>query len=199
MLIRRRDLEGIRTGAIRLAFRRWRRPSVRKGGTLLTAIGEVQIKDVSAVTSDEITLLDAERVGYDSREDLLTELARRRDGQLYRIEFGSLRPDPRVALRARPVSEEREMEDVLTKLKNIDARSRIGPWTMSTIELLAAHPGTPAGELCELVGQKREVFKRNVRKLKGLGLTESLKVGYRLSPRGASLLERVHSKGRTDA
>ena len=27
-------------------------------------------------------------------------------------------------------------------------------------------------------------FKRNVRKLKELGLTESLEVGYRLSPRG---------------
>lgn len=144
MLIRRRDLEGIRTGAISVAFRRWRRPSVRKGGTLLTAIGEVQIEDVIAVTPDEITTLDAERAGFDSREDLLTELARRPDGQLYRIEFGSLRPDPRVALRERPVSEEREFEDLLMKLKNIDARSRIGPWTMSTLELIAAHREKPA-------------------------------------------------------
>jgi hypothetical protein len=32
-------------------------------------------------------------------------------------------------------------------------------------------------------------FKRDVRKLKELGLTESLEVGYRLSPRGAALLD----------
>ena len=34
-------------------------------------------------------------------------------------------------------------------------------------------------------------FKLNVRKLKALGLTESLEVGYRLSPRGKSLLHRL--------
>ena len=34
-------------------------------------------------------------------------------------------------------------------------------------------------------------FKMNVRKLKGLGLTESLKVGYRLSPRGEAFLQRA--------
>ena len=31
-------------------------------------------------------------------------------------------------------------------------------------------------------------FKRDVRKLKALGLTESLEVGYRLSPRGRAWL-----------
>ena len=34
-------------------------------------------------------------------------------------------------------------------------------------------------------------FKRDVRKLKELGLTESLETGYRLSPRGRALLERL--------
>jgi hypothetical protein len=32
-------------------------------------------------------------------------------------------------------------------------------------------------------------FKRRVRALKELGLTESLEIGYRLSPRGQELLE----------
>jgi hypothetical protein len=35
---------------------------------------------------------------------------------------------------------------------------------------------------------ERLPFKANVRKLKALGLTESLDVGYRLSPRGEALL-----------
>lgn len=34
-------------------------------------------------------------------------------------------------------------------------------------------------------------FKQRVRKLKGMGLTESLDVGYRLSPRGARVREIV--------
>ena len=34
-------------------------------------------------------------------------------------------------------------------------------------------------------------FKRRVRQLKELGLTESLEVGYRLSPRGRAVLDRL--------
>jgi hypothetical protein len=37
------------------------------------------------------------------------------------------------------------------------------------------------------------LFKRRVRQLKELGLTESLDVGYRLSPRGRSVLDRLVS------
>ena len=37
-------------------------------------------------------------------------------------------------------------------------------------------------------------FKINNRKLRGLSLTESLSVGYRLSPRGAAVLERLESR-----
>ena len=35
---------------------------------------------------------------------------------------------------------------------------------------------------------ERPTFRLNVRKLKELGLTESLEIGYRLSPLGAALL-----------
>jgi hypothetical protein len=40
-------------------------------------------------------------------------------------------------------------------------------------------------------GLDTHAFKLNVRKLKNLGLTESLGTGYRLSPRGAAVLERL--------
>ena len=42
-------------------------------------------------------------------------------------------------------------------------------------------------------GRERLPFKADVRKLKELGLTESLEVGYRLSPRGRALLARAGS------
>ena len=38
------------------------------------------------------------------------------------------------------------------------------------------------------LGQEKRRFKLDVRKLKELGLTESLPVGYRLSPRGHAVL-----------
>ena len=65
-------------------------------------------------------------------------------------------------------------------------RSARGP--AQTLELIAARPETRAGDLAADLGQERLPFKANVRKLKALGLTESLEVGYRLSPRGRAYL-----------
>ena len=76
------------------------------------------------------------------------------------------------------------------RLSAIDARSPRGPWTWSVLELIARHPATRAADLAPMVGRERLPFKADVRRLKELGLTESLRVGYRLSPRGRALLER---------
>jgi len=55
--------------------------------------------------------------------------------------------------------------------------------------------GGRAGDLCRMAGQDKMSFKLNVRKLKTLGLTESLEVGYRLSPRGIALLDELRRRG----
>ena len=75
----------------------------------------------------------------------------------------------------------------------MDARSNHGPWTAATLKLIATNPGKRATELAESVKIETKRFKTNVRKLKELGLTESLKVGYRLSPRGEVVFEQVES------
>ena len=54
---------------------------------------------------------------------------------------------------------------------------------------IAAAPGLRAGDLAAGLGRERLPFKADVRKLKALGLTESLEVGYRLSPRGRAYLD----------
>ena len=59
-----------------------------------------------------------------------------------------------------------------------------GPWTEATLAAIAARPATRAADLAADLGRERLEFKRDVRKLKALGLTLSLEVGYRLSPRG---------------
>jgi hypothetical protein len=41
------------------------------------------------------------------------------------------------------------------------------------------------------MGSETLPFKLRVRKLKELGLTESLEVGYRLSPRGKAVLQHL--------
>jgi hypothetical protein len=48
-----------------------------------------------------------------------------------------------------------------------------------------------APDLAAQLGREKRPFKADVRKLKELGLTESLDVGYRLSPRGKAFLASV--------
>src|SRR6187551_837576 len=104
MLFRQKFLDGIRDGTITLAFRRWRRPTVRAGGTLLTAAGQLEITSVRPVRIRAISDADARRAGYRSRAALIEELSRRDEGRVYRIELGALRPDPRIVLRRSPAS-----------------------------------------------------------------------------------------------
>ena len=78
-------------------------------------------------------------------------------------------------------------------LDRLDRASRRGPWTGETLDVIDRFPATRAPDLAEGLGRDTVSFKRDVRKLKELGLTESLGTGYRLSPRGRSLAERVTS------
>ena len=71
------------------------------------------------------------------------------------------------------------------------ARSTIGPWTWATLRIIADRPGVLAATLASELGQERAPFKQRVRRLKALGLTESLEVGYRLSPLGAAALTHL--------
>lgn len=163
---------------------------MRAGGTLLTPVGQLAILSVTPVTLSQITAADTRKAGYADREALLEELRARPVGQIYRIELGHLAADPRIALRAQSLDAS-AAADVASQLERLDRRSPDGPWTTRTLRIIDLHPGVRALDLARLVGQAKAPFKVNVRKLKRLGLTESLDTGYRLSPRGRDLLKHL--------
>ena len=187
MLLRSHVLDGIRNGTITLAFRRWRRPTVRSGGTLLTAIGQLRIASVAIVNEEEISEDDARHAGYTTLSDLRRDLNQRDEGEIYRIEFGGLAPDPRLTLRE-SLPDDAELADVLRRLDRLDTNSDTGAWTRNYLTLIANAPAVRAEDLAKQIGMEKLPFKARVRKLKALGLTISLDVGYRLSPRGESVL-----------
>lgn len=191
MLFKQDFWGGLADGSITLAFRRWTRPTVRTGGTLRAPVGVLAIDDVRVVTRNDISTKDATRAGYSSRAELLSELDKYRKGELYRIQFHFAGADPRVALRAADRLTAEELSALEGRLSRMDNASRNGPWTRATLKLIAENPRTRAGDLAAACHQERLAFKRNVRKLKELGLTESLEVGYRLSPRGRTLLRHL--------
>lgn len=182
MLFRLDELRRIQEGEITLAFRRWRRPTVKAGGTLRTKIGVLAIDSVEPVGEDDVTDEDARRAGAPDRETLLAGL--RPEGRLHRVEFRLAGPDPRIALRKRSRISPSERAAIDARLARLDAASRHGPWTGTVLRLIAERPGTRAPDLAASLGRETAPFKADVRKLKELGLTESLEVGYRLSPRG---------------
>ena len=187
VLIRRPILDAIAAGEVTVAFRRWEQPRVRAGTRLRTVVGVIEVVDVTAVDVDRLTADDARAAGYPDVAALRAELDRR-PGTAFRVALRPAGPDPRVALRERAELPDAERAALRARLERLDRASPRGPWTTAVLDLVAAQPGVRAPDLAALLGRDTVTFKRDVRKLKELGLTESLPVGYRLSPRGRAYL-----------
>ena len=115
---------------------------------------------------------------------------------MFRIEFRRAPgPDPRAALAADADLDAEAVAAIDVQLERLDRASRHGPWTMQTLALIARRPEVRAEDLAATVGREKPPFKLDVRKLKNLGLTESLRVGYRLSPSGRSYLRATNRGG----
>jgi DNA-binding transcriptional ArsR family regulator len=197
MLFKSAILEKIRAGGVTLAFRRWRKPSVRAGGSLRTAVGVLAIDRVRRVDPEAISDEDAKRAGYASRRALISELENGREGAVYEIALRWSREDPRVALRDAEEIGAGELESLVRQLAALDAQSRAGDWTGNVLQLIGSREGITAGEIAERLGMEKLALKQKIRRLKELGLTESLRSGYRLSRRGTVLLDLL--SGRTSS
>ncbi len=175
---------GVADGRVTHVFRRWSRCRVRAGSTLVTAAGVVEITGVTRV--DTITDEDARGAGASSADAVRAAFRGGEGDPVFRIDVRFAGADPRDALSAG--LEPSEVDGITGRLDRLDRASRHGPWTRPTLEAVAAHPGLRAADLAALLGRDRDPFKLDVRKLKNLGLTHSLEVGYRISPRGAAYL-----------
>lgn len=186
MLFREHILRGIAEGRVTLAFRRWRRPPPADGSTIRTPAGVLALDRVTVVEEGDITPDDVRRTGMSAAE-LRASLAG--DGTLLRIELRLAGDDPRLALRER-VPDRAEIDTVAATLARIDAAAD-APWTARYLALIAQQPGTVSHVLARQAKVEVPAFKRRIRRLKELGLTESLEVGYRLSPRGQAVIDRL--------
>jgi hypothetical protein len=152
------------------------------------AVDAVAEVDPAVITSD-----DARAAGFGSLAALLRQLDRHGDGPVYRVDFHHAGADPREALRQADQLSEEELAGLRARLERLDLAARDRPWTIATLRLIGDRPGVRAADLATAAGRERLAFKTDVRKLKELGLTESLEVGYRLSPRGRALLDGAGS------
>jgi hypothetical protein len=189
MLFKQATLDGILRGDITLAFRRWKRPTVKPGGRLRTAAGVVRIGAIETADATALTEKHARASGLATLAALQKMLGPENGDPVYRIGLDGIEADERVT--------KREMVE-LSEAEWSDIQARFARWEKSApgyfpaiLKAIGERPAVLAAKLAASLGVEKLRFKQDVRKLKELGLTESLEVGYRLSPRGEVVLRRV--------
>jgi hypothetical protein len=188
VLLNRDTAEGIATGTITLVLRRWDAPRAKPGGTQRTVAGTVRVDDVAEYPGAyRVTMAQARAAGYPDAKTAQKELDRRPAKHTYLISVSYLAPDERPELAADDRLAAADVDAITVRLDRWDAAAEI-PWTREYLEMIGANETVRAPDLAARVGLEVPRFKRRVRQLKGLGLTISLDVGYRLSPRGRAYL-----------
>jgi len=192
VLFLKRYWQQIRDSEVTVAFRRWKSRQVLAGRRYRTAAGIIEVESIDEITDADVTDDDARRAGHANSQALLSDLPVRPGIPLYRIVFHVVNePDPRAALAADAELTLDDVADISRRLERLDRASSHGAWTQSVLEAVAANPGRRALDLAALFGRETQPFKTDVRKLKNLGLTISLRIGYELSPRGQAYLRAI--------
>lgn len=177
---------GIRAGEVTRSYRVWKKPQARAGGRYnLHPDGVIEVTAVSQVAPAKISDQDAHSAGFEDAAALRRFLNTRAKVTL--VEFRYLG----AGLAGQPERDRLsagDLEGLIIKLEKMDARSA-RPWTAAVLSAIGREPGRRAGDLAPAFSWDTHTFKRQVRKLKALGLTRSLEVGYELSERGEQVLE----------
>ncbi len=186
MLFRKDILDKIFHGEIKAAYRMWKKPTVKAGGTLRTPKGVLKIKTLKKIEKADIRPHHIQHAGYATFEELLEEIGTHKTGTLYHITFEKGPKDPRKKLQTTKLTA-KAADRLALELGKMDLRHK-KPWTTLFLKTIDQHPGKPAELLAKKVKWEKLKFKSYVRKLKEKGLTISLETGYKLSPRGKAYL-----------
>jgi hypothetical protein len=192
MLFTAATLHGLIEGRVNCTYRRWEVVRPKVGSRFTTSAGVVEVTSITPADEGQLTDQDAADAGFDSVAALVKWTSAKGRGDLYRIGIVVAGPDPRLALRRSAKLAPADVSALSARLDRMD-RAADQPWTHSTLRQIQRLPGVVSTELASEVGQERRTYKLRVRRLKGLGLTESLERGYRLSPRGQAYLAALES------
>ena len=188
MMFTQDAVPGLADGTITVTFRAWKRPQAKVGGRFHKGDLWFEVDSVTVVPVSSITRTDARRAGEADVDGVLKRLRHPDPAtEVFRVAFHRIDS-------AGPPTEDADLtpEDVAEiarRLDRLDGASPVGAWTRPTLALIGTHPGVVSTTLAELLGRERPALKTDVRKLKRLGLTVSLEVGYELSPRGRAFLD----------
>lgn len=193
MLIEKRLQVGIWDGSITVVFRRWRTRQVTAGGVYRTPAGRLVVDSVEVVKPTKIRRVDALAAGYPTVAAVRADFRGDPTDPVYLLRVRPAEdPDPRDELANNDQLTDADVAEIAGRLQRLDRASSYGPWTTETLSIIASRPAVRAPDLAASLGRETLPFKLDVRKLKNLGLTFSLRIGYTLSPRGEAYLKTLH-------
>ena len=186
---------GLRDGTITVAFRRWRRVQLVAGHQYRTGAGLVLAESIDLISPDDITPVLARAAGFPDVRAAVADLRADPDLPLYCIRFRAVDgADPRDELARTDGLTDADVAAIGKRLARLDAASKRGPWTTEVLQQIASRPAVTSAVLAAELDWDRPDYKLHVRHLKTLGLTISLDIGYRLSPRGSAYLARTSGR-----
>ena len=195
MMIRPSELRSIKDGEIDLAFRRWERPRVVVGTKMRTGVGLLEVTSVTRWTWRTLTDEDARRAGSPSLAALVAALEPKADRPAWRVGLRHAGSRPAGAAARRRARPRRRSPRSSRGSSASTGPRRTAPGRRQTLDLIDRNPERRAPDLAAKAGRETADFKKDVRKLKELGLTESLAIGYRLSPRGEVVVDKLRGRG----
>lgn len=191
MLFKEVHLNGIKSGKITLAFRKWQKVSVKCGSLLHTSVGLIEIGKIENISENCITEQHVIQAVFTDKQQLLKSFTHNSTGTIFKISVSYHSADPRVKLREQTELSEKVFTDLKKKLERLDNYSKKEHWTDKVLSTINDNPNLHAKGIAELTGFEKEWLKLNIRKLKNLGLTISRNVGYELSPLGSEYLNKL--------
>jgi hypothetical protein len=198
LLFQKRFHEGLKSGEVTLTFRRWERPHVKPGGRYRChPIGVLVVESIERVRLADISVADARKTGFASRDELVDYIRSGPGGdvtdetELFRVQLHHGGEEDRVDSALDADLSPDDIEAIKARLARMDAKEK---WTAITLALIDKHPRIAASQLARKLGRETLPFKVDVRKLKRLGLTQSFEVGYEVSPRGRAYMAATQAR-----
>jgi hypothetical protein len=196
MLFAEKELEGVRTGRITVAFRKWDEPQVDSGQVYEDPeLGIIKVLDVSSVRLRRVSASDARAAGADTLFDFFERFRNHNpdcnldDAQVFRVRFqyvGGMPKTPKPPTMGLVMAVSKRLED-------IDRRARTGGWTMAYLEVLGSRVGISSNELIHELDETPNRLKKRLAKLRQQNLVTRSTEGYALTTLGGLVLRFLSS------
>ena len=181
--------QAIAAGTLTRTYRRWKSPQAKVDGTYnIHPYGAILVTSISQLRLQDASIKDIQQSGFDSANAIAEHLKTSLNETVYCVHFRYIGTDAvkQIDTGRLPTI---ELEAISIKLMRMN-KTKL--WTHHALRLVRDQPAKRAADLAPILEMDLPTFKRNMRKLKNLGLTLSLETGYQITARGTQMIAHAN-------